>query len=304
MVGLGALSGTAPGPRPACNLMTGDEMGSSGRFLERAIRFNPHRPSALLRYNLFTLPEATPKRQVDLEAGPSAQPAESAPRGEHGDKHTLLEHEMTDEMGIFEVMYHCRAMRRLRPDPVPEDLLVRLIDAANHAPSGANAQPARWIVVRDAAQRQRIADLNLAAVRVYMQMRADRPLQPHQETGRQERIGQAVVRQAEHLHEVPALVFACLELGAARADTFMAGLSAGGSVWPGVQNLLLAARALGLGATPTTIVFRDRAAVKAVLNLPAAIEPVCMIPVGYPLGRFGPVTRQPVQEIMHWDRWS
>jgi nitroreductase len=211
---------------------------------------------------------------------------------------------MTEEIGIFEVMYHCRAMRRLKPDPVPEELLVRLIDAANQAPSGANAQPARWIVVRDAEQRRRIAELNLAAVRAYMQMRATRPLLPHQDAGRQQRIGEAVVWQAEHLHEVPALVFACLELGPTRSESFLAGLGAGGSVWPGVQNLLLAARALGLGATPTTIVFRERAAVKAVLGLPDAVEPVCMVPIGYPLGRFGPVTRRPVHEVMRWDRWS
>jgi nitroreductase len=211
---------------------------------------------------------------------------------------------MTDEMGIFEVMYHARAMRRLKPDPVPEELLVKLIDAANQSPSGSNAQPARWIVVRDAEQRRRIADLNMAGVRAYMEMRANRPLLPHQDAGRQERIGRAVVWQAEHLHEVPALIFACMEIGPARQETFIAGLSAGGSIWPGVQNLLLAARALGLGATPTTIVFRDRAAVKAVLGLPDPIEPVCMIPVGYPLGQFGPVSRQPARETMRWDRWS
>ena len=211
---------------------------------------------------------------------------------------------MTDEMGIFEVMYHSRAMRRLKPDPVPEELLIRLIDAAHQAPSGANAQPARWIVVRDGEQRQRIADLNREAVQAYMEMRATRPLQPHQDAGRQERIGRAVDWQAEHLHEIPALVFACIEVGPARTESFLAGLGAGGSVWPGVQNLLLAARALGLGATPTTIVFHDRAAVKNVLNLPDTVEPVCMIPVGYPLGKFGPVTRQPVQQVMRWDRWS
>lgn len=210
---------------------------------------------------------------------------------------------MTDEMGIFEVMRQSRAMRRLKPGPVPEGALVKLMEAANLAPSGSNAQPARWLVVRDAAQRQRIAELNRAAVQAYLHLRATRPLLPHQDAGRQERIGKAVDWQAEHLHEIPALVFACIQLAPERVDTFMAGLGSGGSVWPGVQNLLLAARALGLGATPTTIVFRDRAAVKDVLGLPEAIEPVCMIPVGYPMGNFGPVTRQPVQEIMRWDRW-
>jgi nitroreductase len=211
---------------------------------------------------------------------------------------------MPDEMTLFDVMYHCRAMRRLKPDPVPEDLLVKLIDAADQAPSGSNTQPARWVVVRDAEQRRRIAELNLAAVQMYLQQRQTRPVLAHQDERRQARIGDAVQWQAEHLQEIPALVFACVELGASRGDSFLAGLSAGGSIWPSVQNLLLAARALGLGAAPTTIVFRDRAAVKQVLALPEAIEPVCMIPVGYPMGRFGPVTRQPARDVMRWDRWS
>lgn len=211
----------------------------------------------------------------------------------------------SQEMGIFEVMYNCRAMRRLKPDPVPEELLVKLIEAANQAPSGSNAQPARWVVVRDPGQRQRIAELSRTTVAEYLNMRSTRPLLPHQDAGRQERIGQAVAWQAEHLHEMPALVFACTDLGQGeRPDTFRAGLTAGGSVWPGVQNLLLTARALGLGATPTTIVFGNRPAVKDILKLPESFEPVCMIPVGYPMGNFGPVTRQPVTEIMRWDRWS
>lgn len=215
---------------------------------------------------------------------------------------------MTDaarEMGIFEVIYNCRAMRRLKSDPVPEELLIKLIEAANQAPSGSNAQPSRWLVVRDPEQRRRIGELGRATVTAYLQGRSTRPLLTHQDAGRQERIGQAVAWQAEHLHEIPALVFACTDLGAEpRPDTFQAGLAAGGSVWPGVQNLLLAARALGLGATPTTLPLRDRAGVRKVLALPATSEPVCLVPVGYPMGNFGPVTRQPVSEIMRWDRWS
>jgi nitroreductase len=71
-----------------------------------------------------------------------------------------------------------------------------------------------------------------------------------------------------------------------------------------VQNLLLAARALGLAATPTTFAIADRNAARAVLNLPETIRPFALIPVGYPMGKFGPVTRKPVAEIMRWDRWS
>ena len=212
---------------------------------------------------------------------------------------------MAEEPGIFEVMYTCRAMRRLKPDPVPEELLVRLIDAANQAPSGSNAQVSRWVVVRDAAQKAEIARLNREAVLAYAGPGGTRaPAMPHQDPAKRERQRQAVLWQAEHLHEVPALIFACVEIGQRRAESFLAGLGAGGSIWPGVQNLLLAARALGLGATPTTLGLRDRPAIKTLLNLPESIEPVCLIPVGYPLGRFGAVTRRPVAEIMRWDRWS
>ena len=63
---------------------------------------------------------------------------------------------MADELGLFEAIYNCRAMRRLKNDPVPEELLVKLIDAGNQAPSGSNVQGARWIVVRDPDAEVRI----------------------------------------------------------------------------------------------------------------------------------------------------
>lgn len=78
----------------------------------------------------------------------------------------------------------------------------------------------------------------------------------------------------------------------------------GGSIWPGVQNLLLAARALGLGAAPTTLGLIDHDAVAEVLGLPETMGAFCLIPVGYPLGKFGPVTRKPVAEILRFDKWT
>ena len=103
---------------------------------------------------------------------------------------------------------------------------------------------------------------------------------------------------------MPALVIACLEFGSEPPDRFSVGAGSGGSIWPGVQNLLLAARALGLGAAPTTLGLTNRAAAKEALNLPPPIEPFCLIPVGYPMGKFGPVSRRPLSEILRWDRWS
>ena len=212
---------------------------------------------------------------------------------------------MEKDVSLFEVMYSCRAMRRIRPDPVPEELLLRLIDAANQAPSGSNAQSGRWIVVRDPAQKAKLAALNMSVFKAYTAPGGGRPASlPHQSDEARQRTLAAVRWQAEHFAGIPALIIACLQVGGTLRDTFAAGAGAGGSIWPGIQNLLLAARALGLAATPTTFALADRPAAKAVLNLPASIEPFCLIPVGYPMGKFGPVTRQPVNTIMRWDRWD
>jgi len=214
---------------------------------------------------------------------------------------------MPEDPGLFEVMYTTRAMRRLKPDPVPEELLVKLVDAASQAASGSNQQNARYIVVRDPAIRAKLAELNMKTFVAYTSPQGARPAAlPHQDAEKRARMLDAVRWQAEHFAEIPAHIIACLEFASPISSTssFAAGAGSGGSIWPGVQNLLLAARALGLGATPTTFALADRAAAKELLNLPPNIEPFCLIPVGYPMGRFGPVTRKPVSEIMRWDRWS
>jgi nitroreductase len=210
---------------------------------------------------------------------------------------------MTDEPGIFEVMYSTRAMRRLKPDPVPEELIQKLLDAANQAPSGSNIQSARWIVVTDRGQVRRIAELNARAVAAYATSGTRPAALPHQDEARRERQRKALLWQAEHMHEFPLVIVACQEFATSRPNTFAAGAGAGGSIWPGVQNLLLAARALGLGAVPTTLAMSDRQAFRSLLALPDNVEAFCLIPVGWPLGRFGPVTRRPLSEIVHRDRW-
>ncbi len=211
---------------------------------------------------------------------------------------------MPDEMDIFDVMYNCRAMRRLKPDPVPEELLIKLVDAANRAPSGSNTQPVRWIIVRDPKQRKELAELNKAAVTAYADPNSGRrPVElPHQSAEQRERLLKSVLWQAEHMHEIPVLIIACAVFPAPLPGSSAA--AAGGSVWPAIQNLLLAARALGLGAAPTTLGLANRSAAKKVLGLPDTVEAYCLIPVGYPMGKFGPVTRLPVEETLRWDRWE
>ncbi len=210
---------------------------------------------------------------------------------------------MADEPGIFEVMYTSRAMRRLKPDPVPEELLLKLADAANQGPSGSNMQGARWIIVRDSEQRAKLAALNKKAVDAYIGPQAGRPGSlPHQPAEKRQRMLEAVLWQAEHMHEIPALIIACMEFPAAVTGG-RGALGGGGSIWPSIQNLLLAARALGLGAAPTTLGLADTEASRKILNLPDNVWAYCLIPVGYPMGNFGPLTRLPVQDTVHWDRW-
>ena len=204
---------------------------------------------------------------------------------------------MSEGFPLNDAMYNCRAMRRIKSDEVPEEHLVKLIDAANQAPSGSNSQNARWIVVRGPAQKKLLADQNRKHAAPYISAQVENPDSP-----KHKRLLDAVVWQIENMHEVPALIVACFDypekvegLGVYRSA---------GSVWPGIQNILLTARSLGLGAAPTTLALRDQDAVREILNLPDTFAALCLIPVGYPIGKFGPVVRRPVADIMRFDRWD
>ena len=183
---------------------------------------------------------------------------------------------MSDEFSLHDAIHNCRAMRRLKSDEVPEELLIQLVDAA---------------------VKKQLADLNRLHAEPYIQPNLENP-----ESEKQKRMLDAVVWQMAHMHEIPALIVACFDY-----PEKVEGLSvyrSAGSVWPGIQNLLLTARALGLGAAPTTLALRDQDAVRAALKLPETFAALCLIPVGYPMGRFGPVSRKPVSEIMRFDHWS
>ena len=191
-------------------------------------------------------------------------------------------------------------MRRLRNDPVPDAVVRRLVEAAGYAPSGRNLQRARWIVVRDPEQRRRIGDLNRRASLDHATAERDAGRElPHHERESRRRMWDAVLWQAEHMHEAPVIIVACCIMDDAEQDP---GRYAS-SVWPGVQNLLLAARASGLGAAPTTYALSLRDELEAALGLPEHVRAQAVIPIGLPLGQFGPVHRLPVDEVMMSDRW-
>lgn len=208
-------------------------------------------------------------------------------------------------MDFFDVIETARAMRRYKPDPIPQEVLEQLIEAAHLGPSGSNRQSRHWIVARHPEVKQQLADLNRVGVSQYLVHNRE-AANPHVDQGRRERFLAAVEHQMNHLHEVPAIVIACADLVRAPQGSFGEGAAAATEVWGAVQNLLLAARALEIGSVPTTLAFigDGRAQAQEVLNLPDHILPMVLIPLGYPTGNFGPIRRRPLDEVLHWDRYS
>jgi nitroreductase len=228
-----------------------------------------------------------------------------------------------EDAPVFEVMATMRAMRRLKPDPVPDEFLLRLVEAATWAPSGSNAQAYSFVVVTDRGQMARLAELWRRCVDLYLaSMGAKTP--STMDEAAWERLRSAVLYQRDHFEETPAVIVPCYSAPRPPAEAgkaLLARMSPGellrlgariavatplieaSSVYPGVQNLLLAARALGLGANITQWHALLEHEWRAALGLPRRVNMYAVIPVGWPLGRFGPVKRRPPSEVIHRDRW-
>ncbi|MFN2589640.1 MAG: nitroreductase family protein [Actinomycetota bacterium] len=203
-------------------------------------------------------------------------------------------------MSVREAMETQRAIRRLRPDPVDDDILLRCLELALKAPTGGNAQTWEWIVVRDPAVKADLAKLYRRVWAVYG--RAARAVTRNDD--RRRRAVEATQWQVDHFEDVPVVVVACLR-GSRLLNWSPAGAATFyGSIFPAVQNFLLACRAEGLGAALTTLPTWSNTLLRRVLGLPFGVQPVAVIPVGWPKGRYGPTTRRPLHEVMHRDRWG
>lgn len=209
------------------------------------------------------------------------------------------------EPGIFEVMYSTRSMRRLKPDPVPDEVIYRVLDAAIRAPSGGNTQHWRFLVVKDPQVKRHVQQVYQKGWNEVQAMYRNRSAPEHMAEEKFRRLLDAAAYLAEHLAEVPVLLFACLKERPMppQLATKLARLS-GSSIYPAVQNILLACRALGLGATLTTVSSLYEDELKPILQLPADVSTYSLIPIGYPRGKFGPVQRLPVEEVTCVDRWG
>ncbi len=200
---------------------------------------------------------------------------------------------------LFETMESCRAMRRLKPDPVPDEMIQRILQAATCAPSGGNTQKWRFLVIKDPKIKQAVQVLYKRAFDEWIgpRYRTSEP-PPGVTKERYLRQLEAVSYLTDHFHEAPVWIVACL------ADDANPSRAAGASIYPAVQNMLLAARALGLGTTLTTrhLFFEKEA--EAALGLPPGVHSYAILPIGYPMGKFGPVKRAPLDAVVYQDRWG
>jgi len=207
---------------------------------------------------------------------------------------------MSQDPGLFETIHTLRAMRRLKTDPVPDATIRKVLEAAVCAPSGQNTQHWAFLVVTDAEGKRFFGE----RYDYWMRNRFNDALKKADYSTPMGRILKAAMHLSEHMHEAPALIFCCGKRDwpfAVPADQRV-GLAppSYGSVYPAVQNILLACRGLGLGASLTTMHQMFEPEIHEFFGIPQDYGVVAVIPVGFPQGRFGSVTREPAETKTHF----
>lgn len=210
------------------------------------------------------------------------------------------------DLPFFDLVSNVRAMRRLKPDPVPREMLFRVLNAGVQAPSGMNTQPWKFVVIEDAERKRWFAEQYGQAIESrFPMMTVDPALR---DTAPRPPVLDAMFHQMDHLHEAPFLVLVCGErdwpFKVAHEDRVGPAPPNFGAVYPCVQNILLACRALGLGAALTTMHQCFEEELHAYFGIPDDFGVVVTIPIGWPLGNFGPVRRTPAEEKTFFDRWG
>ena len=195
-------------------------------------------------------------------------------------------------MSLGEAIFSQRAIRRLKPDPIPDEVLDDIMQATIRAPNGGNTQQWHFVVVRDAELRRQLGELYHEAwwaKRKDVGINGPEDLPPGKNTMR------SAMRLANEIGAAPVMVLICATV---------TGPAAAASVIPSAQNMLLAARAFGIGGTITTLhpVVEER--VHKLLGIPETAQVVYCMPLGYPRGEFGQVTRKPLAEVCSFDRWK
>jgi nitroreductase len=204
---------------------------------------------------------------------------------------------VAQDLSLFEAMHTQRALRYIKPDPIPDELIRKILDAGIRAPSGGNQQKWRFIVIKDPETKRWIQPHYAATGH------------PGHAATTNERDSTTMARNdtaanylGEHLHEVPVMILCCIEHDGSPGD-----VTRGASIYPAVQNMLLAARALGLASVLTTRPHRGfEKEIKELLGIPDNVDTAALIPLGYPQDgkKYGPTNRRPVEEVTYGERWG
>lgn len=208
-------------------------------------------------------------------------------------------------MDFFDLVGNVRAMRRIKPDPVPISMIRKVLDAGTKAASGMNTQPWAFVVVQDKEGKEFLAD----RYRWAMDDRFGDGLRVKEgDDSPMARTIHAVQYQIEHLAETPAIILICgvrdWPFAVPKEQRIGHGPPNYGAIYPCVQNMLLAARALGLGATLTTMHQMFEAELHERFAIPEEYGVVVMMPIGFPMGNFGPVSRKPAEQSTHLDKFG
>jgi nitroreductase len=199
-----------------------------------------------------------------------------------------------EDVPLLEGLRTTRAIRRLRPDPVPRELIRKVCEAGTFAPSGGNRQPWRFIAVTEPERRAFVAERYLRAFRAYIAPALAAAQQPGFDAAKRRNIDGAL-HLAEHLHEAPV-------------HLFVAGYQRRGepqvqALFPAIQNVLLACRAVGLGASLTTVHLAYGAEIDRYLGLPPETPSCALLPIGWPVGRYGRPPRRSVDSCLFFERY-
>ena len=205
-------------------------------------------------------------------------------------------------MDVFEALYTTRAMRRVKEDPIPEDVIKSIIDSAIRAPSGSNRQDWKFVVVTDKEVREKLSDIYKETWDYYVKSFYNdsedlgaSSLKNKDEIETVKRISNSASWLAENYHKVPLLVLA-----------FSRNDPTGSSIYPAIWNLMLAARGHGVGTCLTTVMNFKTEDVYKVLNVPSdkGWTLNATITAGYPLGKWGVAARKPVEEVTYLNKWG
>ncbi len=207
-------------------------------------------------------------------------------------------------MDLQDVIRTNHTCRHYRPDPVPDEVLERVVSAARFAPNGGNRQPVRFVIVRDPATKETLRDLYLPYWNAYLKAASGGEIR----VGILPKAARDADTFANHLHEIPVLLMVCARLEDVHpTDHELGRLSVvgGASIYPAVQNLLLSCREEGLGSALTTLLCHEEPKIKALLSIPEDISVVATLAIGYPAKPFPKrLTRRPVSEIAFVERYG